>query len=344
MEKLIITLVAIVSILGSALFVYTITDNTLTEQTQVIENADAKTVVNTKKSKEPKSDLNGNYLLWMGNKYINTYSDEEALKSYVANEENSYVTVKGSGIPVFEQNKQYIVKTTNGKKQYGEINEALEYARKNKSKEAVVYFASNNRVIWSYDDKVKNNVTINVEKIAQNPELPNGSEVTALAMLLKAGGVEVEKLELARNVNIDNSELGSPYYGFVGDMYTEGESYGVYNQPIFKLLQSYIFDYCVNISGCDFSLVERFLDMGYPVWVITTENFKYLEESDFETYTTDFGDVRVTTKSQGVLITGYNSSFVFINDPMGNADKVNRQSFISSFEQMGNQAITYTVQ
>ncbi len=346
-----IALIILISILGSGAFVYSIMDKTLVEQREEIQNADKLTVVNvTKRAKEPESDSNGDYVLWIDNQLVNTYSDAEGLKSYVAAMENSYVTIKGSGRPIFQNNKQYIVETFGGKKQFGDINEALDYARENKNSKSVVYFAANKKVIWSYDDKFKNNVNINVKNILQSPELPNGSEVTSLAMLLSAGGVAVDKIELAKVLAVDTTEkseidgvtfYGSPYYGYVGDMYSEEESYGVYNQPIFSLLQSYIYDYGVDLTGCDFSLVERFINKGYPVWVMTNESFGLLGDNDFATYNTNFGEVTVTSKAQAVLVIGFDSNFIYFNDPLGNKSKAVRQGFIQSFEQMGNQALSY---
>ncbi len=344
-------LVILVSVLGSGAFVYSKIDENLVEQAQEIENADKLTVVNvTKRAKEPESDSQGDYVLWVNNQLVNTYSDAEGLKSYVAATENSYVTLRGNAKPIFEYSKQYIVKTYSGTKQFGDINEALEYARQNRNNKSVVYFGSNNRVIWSYDDKFKNNLTINIENTLQTPELPRGSEVTSLAMLLSAGGVNVDKIELAKALTIDTTEksevdgtifYGSPYYGYVGDMYSDTESYGVYSQPIFKLLQSYIYDYAVDLTGCNFSLVERFINKGYPVWVMTNESFGLLGEEDFVTYNTNFGEVKVTSKAQAVLVTGYDSNFIYFKDPQGVKIKSVRQSFIQSYEQMGNQAISY---
>ncbi len=326
-------------------------DRNLVEQGEEIQNADKQTVVKvTNRVKEPKSDSQGDYVLWVDNNFVNTFSDTEGLKSYVAGKENSYVTLKGKGKPVFEYNKQYIVKTYSLTKQFGNINEALEFARQNKNNKAVVYFGSNNKVIWSFEDKFKNNVNINVQSILQNPELPNGSEVTTLAMLLSAGGIKADKIELAKALVIDSTEkteqdgtvnYGSPYYGFVGDMYSDTESYGVYNQPLFNLLQSYIYDYAVDLTGCDFSLVERFLNKGYPVLVMTNEKFGLIDNGDFVTYNTNFGEVTVSSKSQAVLVTGYDSNFIYFNDPEGKKNKVIRQSFIQSFDQMGNQALSY---
>ncbi len=352
-EKRIVILIAVISILCSGFLVYSLTNVTLVEKAEELENQSFKSIVRVKaRAKKPKSDENGIYLLWEDNKLVDSYSDTEALKTYVAKTRGSYITKKGNAKPIFENDKQYIVKTLTYTKQYGDINEALFYARAKKNLESRVYFEANNKIIWSYDDVIKNNVQINVAHISQKPELINGSEVTSLTMLLTASGVNVDKLEIGKALKIDSSEKvvdnfqkywGSPYYGYVGDMYNKSESLGVYSQIIFDLLQYYIYDYAVNLTGCNYSLVERFLSQGYPVWVMTTETFKELPKSSFEIIKTNFGEVYATTKSQAVLVTGYDSIFVYIKDPNGNVEKVSREDFIKSFNQMGNQAISYVV-
>ncbi len=342
-----------IAILGSALFVYTRIDNAFQNQPLVVDEVEIKSEVNVKSSpREPKSDPNGDYLLWVGDRYINTYSDSEALKTYTATVPNGYITIKGSAEPVFEQAKQYKVKDRNGTVvQFGDIEEALYYARENKNLETAVYFAANDKLIWSYADKISNKTNIKLDNILQNPELPRGCEVTSLAMLLNAGGVEVDKMELASNVRKDlsfkeeiNGQMfwGSPYYGFVGDMYDKSsDGYGVYNQAIYDLAAQYIPNNVVNLSGCDFSLVERFVSYGYPVWVIITGEYAELPESSFQTYMTKYGEISITQREHSVLVTGYDSNFVYINDPLGRKQKVKRSDFIDSFNQMGNQAISY---
>lgn len=69
--------------------------------------------------------------------------------------DNSYITYKDYAQPIFEQNKQYIVQTNNGSNQFGDINDALLYARRNKNSNAIIKFASNDKIIWNYDDVTK---------------------------------------------------------------------------------------------------------------------------------------------------------------------------------------------
>ncbi len=351
--KLALVLLALVSLLGSGLLFYLGVDNQFEEVKQEDEPLKVTSVVDTDKApKEPKPDLDGEYLLWVGDRFINSYNDIEALKSYTTTVPNGYITKKGYAKPIFEQNKQYIVRTNiEVTKQFGDINEALKFARVNRSFESAVYYAKNDKLIWSSADVIKPSTKINLANIMQYPELPRGCEVTSLSMLLNAGGLPIDKMELAKNVRKDvriyeqigdETYWGSPYNGFVGDMYDKNsKGYGVYNQPIYELLSFYIPDNAVNLSGADFSLVERFVSYGYPVWVIITGAYEELPESSFETHMSKFGEIKITRREHSVLVTGYDSNFVYFNDPLGYRTKVNRKKFIESYNQMGKQAISY---
>ncbi len=347
-KKLIIGLiVAIATLIGGGLFLYTQREKEPQNHTVATNDVDVE-----ESAIEPENNPNGEYLLWIEDRYINTYSELDALKTYSLTLDNSYITAKGSAEPIFEEAKQYIVKDTTGKDvQFGDIKDALYYARENKTLNTEIYFAANDKLIWSYNDNPRTKTNIKLQNILQYPELPRGCEVTSLAMLLNAAGIKVDKMELASKVRKDTSfrdeidgEMfwGSPYYGFVGDMYnSSSDGYGVYNQPIYDLAYEYMPNNVVNISGCEFSFVESFISKGYPVWVIITGEYALLPDSSFQKYMTSYGEINITQREHSVLVTGYDSNYVYINDPLEKKIKVPRSDFIDSFNQMGNQAISY---
>lgn len=201
--------------------------------------------------------------------------------------------------------------------------------------------------------KIKKSVLIDAPVIPQFPELPRGCEVTSLAMLLQSAGVEADKMNLAEEVvkdptphTIKNGQIhfGNPHKGFVGNMYTFSKpGYGVYHEPILKLAENYLPNKMINLSGQSFEELKIPLSDGRPVWVIINIEYRELEESYFQTWQTDEGEIKITRKEHSVLITGYDEEYIYFNDPY-TAQK-NKKAPIKDFEkswvQMGSQALTY---
>lgn len=203
--------------------------------------------------------------------------------------------------------------------------------------------------------------SINVEKkvlldapvIKQFPELPRGCEVTSLAMFLQYFDVKTDKMELAKKIKKNktprtrkNGETfwGNPNDGYIGNMYTyDKPGYGVYHKPIIELAENYLPKKIVNLTGSKFEDLKLFLSNDRPVWIIINTTFKKLPNSAFEKWNTPNGEVKITYKEHSVLITGYDESFIYFNDPISGEKnkKVPTANFIKAWEQMGNQAFSF---
>jgi uncharacterized protein YvpB len=174
------------------------------------------------------------------------------------------------------------------------------------------------------------------------PNLYNGCEVTSLAMILNYSGYHVTKTDLANNIarvplTYQNGLKGNPNVGFVGNMEV-GPGYAVYNGPIYNLARKYAGDEVVNLTNHPFTDLLARVDQGEPVWVITTSSFAPV--SDFKTWKTPQGTIRITFSEHSVVITGYDANYIYINNPYGQKDqRVNRSSFEKTWVQMGSQAI-----
>ena len=200
---------------------------------------------------------------------------------------------------------------------------------------------------------IKETVLLDAPVIWQMPELPRGCEVTSLAMLLQDGGIEVDKLTLAKEVKknpaeykLDNGKIyfGDPNEGFVGNMYTYTQpGLGVYHKPIAELAAKYLPGHVKDMTGTDFQELKTHLSDGRPVWVIINTQYKRIDESLFQTWYTPNGAVRVTVKEHSVLLTGYDQEYVYFNDPLTNVKnkKAPMHDFEDAWVQMGRQAITY---
>ena len=194
----------------------------------------------------------------------------------------------------------------------------------------------------SEDNKIVEEILLDVPLLNQMdaPQLYNGCEVTSLTMILNYKGIPVTKNQLAQEIErvplqYNNGGNGNPNTGFVGNMEV-GPGLGVYHEPIFELAQKYL--NAADLTNSSFDQLLKEVANGNPVWVITTSTFAPV--SDFETWQTPEGTVDITYKMHSVVITGYDSANIYINNPYGTKNqKVDRESFIKAWEQMGKQAV-----
>lgn len=184
--------------------------------------------------------------------------------------------------------------------------------------------------------------------ISQNPQLPRGCEVTSLAMMLQSAGVNVDKMTLASKVKKvpfeSNGLKGNPNDGFVGNMYTFSKpGLGVFHKPIADLARQYLGKRVVDLTGADWSTVQQQVDKGRPVWVVVTSRYRWLPSSYWRTWQTKSGEIRISYQEHAVLITGYDNSHVYFNDPLANIKnrQIDKTNFVAGWNQYGKQAVSY---
>ncbi len=214
-----------------------------------------------------------------------------------------------------------------------------------------LYFKAKDKLVWSADKSLAAEAHVDAPLIYQMPELQRGCEVTSLAMLLQSAGVDVDKMTLADEIikdpssfEIINHEIhfGNPNDGFVGDIVSfDHPGYGVYHGPVMNLAAHYLPGRLIDATGGNFNDILKFVEMGSPVWVITNMEYQALDDDAFETWETEEGGIDITYKEHSVLITGFDEDTIYINDPLGEAEQVNKDDFIAAWEQMGQQAISY---
>lgn len=202
-------------------------------------------------------------------------------------------------------------------------------------------------MLEEFTNKEVNHIIDGVPHVSQLPELQRGCEVTSLSMLLQYVGIEADKMTLAKQIHKipfrdANYVRGNPYDGFVGDIYTFSKSgYGVYHGPVANLAEKYLPGKVKDITGQTFDKVYELIDSGSPVWVISNSTFAPLPESEFTTWKTNTGDVKITYREHSVLIVGYDEQNIYINDPLAHSGytPVPRKAFEQAWIQMGSQAI-----
>lgn len=200
---------------------------------------------------------------------------------------------------------------------------------------------------------------IHVPAKDQYPQLPNGCEVTSLAMLMTAVGHPVSKMTLASQMPVDPTKVslttvtgsngkpinkvvywGNPNVGFVGSVYQAGNGYGIYHGPMTKFLNQLLPGRAEDLTGQNFSSVLRHVAHGIPVEVWTTTTFH--PTADWVTWNSPEGPVHATPLEHAVLVVGYSPGYVYINNPLNGqaAQKVAKAPFVASWKQLGQQAIT----
>lgn len=201
---------------------------------------------------------------------------------------------------------------------------------------------------------------IHVPGIDQYPQLPNGCEVTGLAMMMDAAGHPVSKMTLAAKMPKDPTPLqltsttntqgqvvhqvkywGNPNVGFVGSVYRAGDGYGIYHGPMAQFLNRLLPGRAEDLTGDSFNMILRHVAEGTPVEVWTTTTFK--PTTDWVTWQSPTGLVKATPWEHAVLVVGYKPGIIYVNNPLNGeaAEPVAEGPFLQSWRQLGKQAITY---
>ena len=191
---------------------------------------------------------------------------------------------------------------------------------------------------------IPNEKIISAPEIEQNPELPNGCEVTSLAMLLNYYHHDVTKTQLGHEIKHVASFpgkgfRGNPNVGFVGYMSIANAGWCVFHEPLTDLAQKYDAQ-AVDYTGSSLKQVLIQVSRSRPVVVWTSLDFKPV--NDMQTWKTPQGKVHVTPYSHCVLVTGYDKkqNLVYINDPLGGKnDAVPMKPFEQVYNQQGKQAV-----
>jgi len=199
----------------------------------------------------------------------------------------------------------------------------------------------------------KQKVVLDVPLIKQNPELKYGCEVTSLAMVLQYAGVPVNKMTLAKEIKKDSDPIvrtnsgnivswGDPADGFVGDITGKKKGYAVYDEPITDLLEKYMPERAINLTGHPFDELLKYVENKHPVVVWTTGNYRLPDR--WESWKHGAETIKTPLDLHAVVLVGFDNNHVYINDPLWGkkAHKVDKKQFIASWIALNKRAVSYT--
>ncbi len=193
---------------------------------------------------------------------------------------------------------------------------------------------------------LKSNVSYEVENILQRPELPEGCEVTSLAIVLNHLGFDVAHTYLADNY-LEQGKAGETdfYEKNLGNPREEGKSWGCYAPVIVKTANKYLYDMksyyrAYDYTGYDVSELYYQLSMGHPAIVWVTMDFEepYLKRP----WNVDGKTLWWKYPLHCVVISGYDfeKGTVTLTDPLKNQPvTVDMDTFELRFKQMESQAV-----
>lgn len=191
-----------------------------------------------------------------------------------------------------------------------------------------------------------------VPVVKQNPELPNGCEVTALAAILNYYGIGVKKTELAKDylptspVTKRGNELygPNPYEAYAGDPSKKDGGYYVFAQPIVEVANQVLFENNSNYKALNLSDVSReeilaYVNSGVPVLTWVTIDLKKPRTSGYWIIEETKEKHSIFMNLHAVVLTGYENGKVTIMNPLTGNETINADIFFSSFKSLGSHAI-----
>lgn len=183
------------------------------------------------------------------------------------------------------------------------------------------------------------------EAIMQEPELPTGCEVTALAEVLNFLGFDIDKVELCDNfMPVDYEGAVNMYYAYIGDP-KSNNGFGCYAPVIVKTAYEYFESvdspcYAVDLTGTD--LYDLFYQLCYDRPVIVWTTMGQMETYPNYKWTAGNGEDMVFNDYQHcVAIYGYdlNAGVVYTADPLVGNTTYEITRFETIYDIMYKQAV-----
>lgn len=194
-------------------------------------------------------------------------------------------------------------------------------------------------------------VYIDVPTVMQNPELPNGCEITSLTAVLNYKGYNVDKLEMA-DVHLpkeafytkDGKLFGAnPYVAYAGNP-REKNGFFSYAPPIIKAANSYLEvvqgeEEPIDISNSTREKIIEYLNQGVPVVIWVTLDLSK-PKLNYSWYLSDTGEKKdMPVNLHCVVLNGYAGDNVHVMNPLKGQVEYNADAFFQSYVELGNHAL-----
>lgn len=223
----------------------------------------------------------------------------------------------------------------------------------NNIKEEIPYIHDSTENAFVVETYIERNASyIDVPTVKQNPELPNGCEITALTSILNYYGMNVSKTTMADNYltkvamsNQKGKKVGpNPHIAYAGNPRDLKGGWYVFATPIVDAAQKSIaankMDLTAeNVSGSTREEILSYIDQSIPVVVWVTRDLSppvkrggwYIERKN--------GFHSAYTNLHAVVLNGWKNGKVHIMNPLKGHQSVSEEAFFDSYEALGSLAV-----
>ena len=186
---------------------------------------------------------------------------------------------------------------------------------------------------------------LDVKCVYQNPELPNGCEVTSLAIVLRHLGYPVSKETLADNY-LPKGRIGytSPYEAYIGNPRIKNASWYCYSPVIVRCADNYLATqggkhFADDLTGKEFEELLSELDKGYPVIFWATINMDGPRYSS--DWVVDGTHYECYLNLHCLVLTGYDQekNLAYVSDPLRGNVTYSLEETRRRYEQLHYQAV-----
>lgn len=181
-------------------------------------------------------------------------------------------------------------------------------------------------------------VRLDVAPILQNPELPNGCEITSAAMVLQYLGFDADKTLLAE-CYLPRGDLytADPEWEYMGEPWANG--WFCYAGPVAEAINAYLADreageyHAVDLTGASLSTLKACLRAGEPVLVWVTVDLDEMRSIPGPGGELTYGNLHC------VVLTGYGEGVFYLADPLGRLTEADSEWFEVVCSDMGCRAV-----
>ena len=197
-------------------------------------------------------------------------------------------------------------------------------------------------------------IQLPVPRILQNPELPNGCEITSLCMLLRYLGFDADKCVLADRylpradtwwgTDPDLAYMGNPhladaspqcgYYCFAGPIVAAADAYLADQQAVSRFRPA-------DLTGAEEDGLVACLQKGCPFLFWASLRFDDICFDPCRSYPLPDGrEHRVFHHLHCMVCCGVDDEFFYLADPLDFNSRVPQTQFMKIYRQLGNRAVT----